>query len=151
MLWKFWEVLLAGQIKATGFWVFGTVMEFHSSNMKHGTQQSPLHHISTFIYFFRLQQAIKLKWLGKLSQKILLMHDDAQLYTVALIKALLRNLKQEAWYYLSSYRSVFELVRLRLVFHWLLYNVYWDLNIKFQMLVALRVITTSEWSRSKLL
>ncbi len=32
-----------------------------------------------------------------------------------------------------------------------LYSVHWDLNLEFQMLVALRVITTSEWSRSKLL
>ncbi len=28
---------------------------------------------------------------------------------------------------------------------------HWDLNLEFQMLVALRVITTSEWSRSELL
>ncbi len=28
---------------------------------------------------------------------------------------------------------------------------YWDLNLEFQMLVALRVITTSELSRGKLL
>ncbi len=30
-------------------------------------------------------------------------------------------------------------------------NWHWDLNLEFQMLVALRVITTSEWSRSELL
>ncbi len=30
-------------------------------------------------------------------------------------------------------------------------HIYWDLNLEFQMLVAVRVITTSEWSRRELL
>ncbi len=44
-----------------------------------------------------LQQAIKWKWCGKLSQKILLMHDNVQPHTAALIKALLTNLKWEVF------------------------------------------------------
>ncbi len=32
-----------------------------------------------------------------------------------------------------------------------IYIIYWDLNLEFQILVALRVITTSEWSWSELL
>ncbi len=52
------------------------------------------------------------------------------------------------------YRKLFVYIFLQLKWHIAILQFtesYWDLNLEFQMLVALRVITTSEWSRSELL
>ncbi len=57
------------------------------------------------------------------------------------------NVPYNGWPVTASTTERMEEIR-----EWILIHLaYWDLNLKFQMLVALCVITTSEWSRSELL